>query len=744
MSAAINPSSEPQIEPSALFKQSAPSSASPSQPQASNIQPDRPTSLIPSTNGFNFASNLSQLRTPRARNHQITFHAPAESPSPSRTTQRSLSEPPIPTPPASGAPELGRGTPAIQEEQTTATAELHLQETEAAELPAQSQPHAPLDSQSAQAVETAEISGGRAPHTARSASSRELCPPPTLSQPESNLEPVRPDSRQISVKTGALNDNDEVLQPGVGDSYTVEPSGQSDDSQTRAMENLSLSTGATKTQAGTQNGFDEQRPRPFHEHKPRNQPNGHAHSNRNSVQSISSEDRPLPSVLEEHAFLPLSAHLSRLFLTKEWVDWSIEVNSPVPGLQPIGYMAHGILMARSPTLRQEMRRHLLSNRIDRIISLSPDRYVQPQAFEAALRYLYTESLLTKFEVEEMFASNGEGSDTLTREYQIDVVLSYWMAGLILGLRLVARQAVKLIHEIMDWDVLEFTFQQALTLGERTLKVTAELSNTNPNTPGSSPAGSATPASLPKILRSPFSPSDYSSPASYSDAAPRYLYPAINAVMSKKMKRIVYEFLGQRIDSSRFEMEDPPISILKSYLPDTREYSNSSRYRANPALAAIRFGSMPLAEEDAVPARTPSAMSRDSGHVTSAIMLNLRYTDLRQFCLLLENTIAVQQERGEATDIIDGHASHTVRSAGSQESCPPHGGDLRSWIQKIIAERERRRRKVLSSRTVSNQERLSKEQEWDVVGYEEHIEATDGLLGWELRRNWTGFTLPVRQ
>ena len=530
---------------------------------------------------------------------------------------------------------------------------------------------------------------------------------PPDSQPDPTLEPVELDPISKLIEIDGLHDTGDVFQHGEHPE-TRAPSGGADNSQPLQTKNL-------------MNG---------------NPLNGHERTNRNRVIPISSEQPGL----EEHSLPPLSMHLNGLFTTKEWVDWSIEVSSPDPSLHPVGYMAHGVLMARSPTLRQGMSRHLLSNRMDHVIVLSPDRYIQPPAFEAALRYLYTESLLTKHEVEEIVSNIGEGSDRLTREYHLDIALSYWMAGLILGLRLVTQQAVKLVHEVVDWDILEFTLQQALVLGERTLNVTAELSNSKGFTPGSSSAGSAFEISPQRMPRNPFSASsNYFGPSEYQDATPNYHYSAVNAIMSKKMKRIVLEFLSQHIDPSTFEIEDQPNTILKSYLPETREYSTSSRYRANPALAAIRFGALPLAEDETVPARQ-SAMPRSSEHIASAILLSLEHADLRELCLLLkQHTLAIATTEGTLRAHSSGNRTDDI--AGSTPDRIVHHLDwnLYGWIQKVVAERENRRRKVLKSRTVSNQERLFKQPLWEVVGFEEYVDGTDE--GWELGRSWKGFTLP---
>jgi hypothetical protein len=581
-----------------------------------------------------------------------------------------------------------RGTSDCQEGQTSAKAQAYSQENETAELPDESHPQSVSDSQSVQAV----------------------------SQPESTFEPVVPRSPLGSVKAGSRSHSSDMLQPVAGNSHVIKLVSASNETEMHSVGAFYPSTGSVETRDETQNGFDEQQSHSVHKYEEENQANGHAHSPPSSIHSVPSEHWPLLHDHEEPPEPTLLAHLTSLFTTKEWADWSIEVSSPVTDRDHVGYLAHGMLIARSPTLQQEIRRHLLSHRMERVIIISPDRYIQPQAFEAVLRYLYTERLLTKSEVEETATISGPANEKSTREYQLDVVLSYWMAGLILGLRLVVRQAVKLVREIMGWDVLEFTFYQALKLGEYTFKTTAELSNTHPGRRGGSTADSASAASPVDILQSPFSPSSDIIPTTSVDATSSYRYPAINAMMSQKLKHIVYEFISQRVDMSRFETEEPSDTILKSYLPETREYSNSSSYRSNPALAAIRFGSMPLAE-DVTPTKDPPATLRNSRDATSAILLNLRYGDLYEFSLVLKEVARAL----------------------------PTFGSLHEWIQQVIAERERRRRKVLNSKTVSNQERLSKEHTWNVVGWEEYIETTDDLLaGWELRRKWTGFTLSVRQ
>jgi hypothetical protein len=538
-----------------------------------------------------------------------------------------------------------------------------------------------------------------------------------VAQPESVLEPVEPGP--ISVKVGGLHQSYDAFQSAVEDSDMANLDGESDDRQSIAIPNLNLETGAAERQLETRNGLDKQQSHSIQGYEDGNQPNGHGQSYRSSVHSTPSWYWPLRSDPEEQAVPTVLEQLARLFVTREFADWSIDVSGPYPHLRPFGYFAHGIIMARSPTLRQDMRRQMHSHRIERMIVISPDWYIQPQGFEAVLRYLYTESLLTKQEVEQMSCIGAPENGTPTRDYQHYVLLSYWMAGLILRLPVVADRAVQLVQETMHWDVLEVVFQQALILGERASNPTTDLLTTQPNTPGSSRAGTASAPSSQNLARTPFSPSSADFvPTAYLNATQDFRYPTINAMMSKEIKRIVYEFISQYVDLSNFETDDPSNpAILKSYLPETREYSNSSRYPFNPALAAIRFGDLPLTEETTTSGTATSAIPRSTEQVASAVLLNLKYADLCEFCMVLKNRALRKPTEGSTCD----------------------------WIKKIVAEREKRRCMVLNSKTVSNHERLANGPAWNVVGYEEYVETTDMPVGeWELCRKFVGFNLPVRQ
>lgn len=622
------------------------------------------------------------------------FHATAESSSPSRTTQRSMSDAPNPTPPpdlshirlASTAPESV--TTQYQNNLELPPRQSVTHDTEAAELPNIMESNALYESQTRRSVAKPDLIDG-------SPQSRSALDTLETSGSQGNFDVFQSD----------------VIKPDFAQSlpspYTIQPP---------SMEIPAWLADRPEIQETHVNGTnDAQSPVPRAETD--SLPNAHqAATHFNGVRPAVNGYRPPPPDSEEVSMTTISEHFSRLFLSREWVDWSIEVTSPVKGFSPIGYHAHGVVIARCPALRQKMRQQLLSNRVDHVIIVSPDRYIQPPAFEAALRFLYTEQLLTRSEVEETFVTGGSDAQKLSREYQFDCALSYWMAGSILGLRAVADQGKKLIVHMLNWDVLEIAFQQALILEERSTKFAAELASETPNTPKSS-----TPLSAASPWKSTESSSSEHYTSATSGAAPMfYQYPVINETISRSLKRIVYDFISERLDVSTFDVENPATTILRSYLPQTHEYSNNSRHTPNPALSAIRFGAMPLVDEEIVPVPTQPAIPRTSGQITSAVILNLTFPDLYDLCQTFKEYQITIEQTGK-------------------------GAQLYDWVQQVIGERESRRRKVIESKTVLNQERQSKDQTWHIVGWEEHVQVSNERVGgWELGRTWKGFAIPGRQ
>ena len=157
----------------------------------------------------------------------------------------------------------------------------------------------------------------------------------------------------------------------------------------------------------------------------------------------------------------MTTHLAMLFATKEWADWTIQIISSDSSYPPVAYPAHGVVMSRSSVLRHQMNIRLRARPLNHVIILSPPRYVQPPAFEAALRYLYNEVVLTQEEcarycpIEENNASYGYKS------YRTEFCFSYWLSGYILGLADVMAAGHELLREYLGWDEAELFIKASL-------------------------------------------------------------------------------------------------------------------------------------------------------------------------------------------------------------------------------------------------------------------------------------------
>jgi hypothetical protein len=149
-------------------------------------------------------------------------------------------------------------------------------------------------------------------------------------------------------------------------------------------------------------------------------------------------------------------YLLHLNATKEGVNVLIQVN-PISG-QPFVSYAHSFLLYRSFRLRRLLARQHQAHANENI-TLYPARYIIPHAFEAALRYLYSDGVLGK----EFFTqTHPETSSPKTRIHNLDYLLSYWISAIELGLDPVYAHAENLFREYLSWDVLEIAYKVSLT------------------------------------------------------------------------------------------------------------------------------------------------------------------------------------------------------------------------------------------------------------------------------------------
>ncbi|KAK5467761.1 hypothetical protein LTS15_000734 [Exophiala xenobiotica] len=280
---------------------------------------------------------------------------------------------------------------------------------------------------------------------------------------------------------------------------------------------------------------------------------------------------------------PLQDHLLQLANTKEGVDWAIQVNPP--GAQPYIIYAHSMMMLRSGRLRRLLQRQLPSTSYaGNSVNLYPARYVLPHAFEAALRFLYSDTVLSHL------VQPHPGPDFHAARIQnLDYILSYWVAGIELGIEQVSACAERLLSNYLDWDILDITYKHAADLAN------APVVSSDKNTTGS----------------------DY-------------------VVASNAMVRSILHFLATRMDISKFKLDtnSTPIHTFASRLPQP----DSGRPKQNPALASMVFGSMPSSADMSPTSPQSEIVSTASTFrdtVASNILLNVDFEHLYCFNSILQ-------------------------------------------------------------------------------------------------------------
>lgn len=263
----------------------------------------------------------------------------------------------------------------------------------------------------------------------------------------------------------------------------------------------------------------------------------------------------------------ITEHLLQLSHKKDWADWMVIVTG---GKSPqFATYAHGMVLARSPRLRKIMEREAPGPQ-GNIINLMAPMPISPHAFEAALRFLYSDTVLS---ADGLFPDGPPA-----RINFLPYILSYWVSGVILGIDCVVTRAVQLLRDFIDWDVVEAVLKEADDLG-------AGVNKDN--------------------LRS------------FPD------WPNVVA----QWKAEALQFCAARLNVQGFTLDtDSSSAIIRGRFAELEDRP----MKHNPALASMVFGSMPtltslspvLPQSDvAIPASSPQTGA------ASHILLNVDFQDL---------------------------------------------------------------------------------------------------------------------
>ncbi|KEF58976.1 uncharacterized protein A1O9_03819 [Exophiala aquamarina CBS 119918] len=279
----------------------------------------------------------------------------------------------------------------------------------------------------------------------------------------------------------------------------------------------------------------------------------------------------------------LNEYFLHVAASKEYADWVLQVHSPTTKAQSFPTYAHSILLLRSHRMRRLMTRQ--SSYGTNVIELYPPRYVLPHAFESALRFLYSDSVIAK----DFFLQQPAPVDSqAVRLHHLDYILSYWISGIELGLDIISERAETLLSDYLDWDLVEPAYKAADDIAK------SEISSNSKHMTGT----------------------DY-------------------FVLSGSIVRVILHFLVSRIDVNSFKLDTSSVS---TFLPSRLPLVDDNRARTNPALASMVFGSMPSSM--GVSASSPQLDFLPNGFtpkdtLATKILLNLGFENLYRFNTFLQ-------------------------------------------------------------------------------------------------------------
>lgn len=392
------------------------------------------------------------------------------------------------------------------------------------------------------------------------------------------------------------------------------------------------------------------------------------------------EDAILPPRHMVPSFMiSLSLHLLSLFDLQIQCDQQIMVQVPKPTPDNFYFEGHKLILSRAPLLGSLMySNYTRGNEGGRVTIFWPTGYFNEGAFVMALRYLYSDTVLSIDEIETLTHAGGNQHITRWRASQLMYTITYWLAGLILEAEAVAHQAEAIVRGLVNFDIIGIALTASTELCDHELfggyrnPQDTPMTHRYRNFTGCPPAEPPVDGDLDLANSGPL-------------GHRRKMFETAGR-LGAKLTEIIFGFIASNITFKDFQLDTTlDQTIIKSLLPITRELAE--HYRQVP-VQTLQFGQFPP-QQPAIPVRTLSMRNR----YTSYIMLNLPFGNLKE---------AVKVMRKAAKD-------QKVEDIWVKE-----------FVGKVIAEREARREIVNLSTSVSDAEQFANMAVWRVVGYEETV------------------------
>jgi hypothetical protein len=237
----------------------------------------------------------------------------------------------------------------------------------------------------------------------------------------------------------------------------------------------------------------------------------------------------------------------------------------------------------------------------------PTKYFHETAFSMALRYLYSDSVLSAGQVQNFTHHIANHNIMEWRASQLQFAIVYWLGGLILQAQAVADRAEAIVHGLIAFDIIGF----ALALSFDLLNV--------------------------EILGG-----EHEHEAYNPDQELRVKISDYAEKLGWRLYEMIFTFIASQTTFQDFQLDTTlHQDLIKPLLPITPDLINHYHYHHHQLpIETIQFGQLP-------PQQPPNPAQPLATSCTSAIMLNLPFAKLRAAITLLR-TVATERHQEDAS------------------------------------------------------------------------------------------------
>lgn len=364
---------------------------------------------------------------------------------------------------------------------------------------------------------------------------------------------------------------------------------------------------------------------------------------------------------------PASAYLLRAFKSGEFADYQLHLESPLSRFYAMTFLAHGLVIARSPCLYSRMQFIERAGEQKILTITTGNSFLQPKAFEIAVQNLYGLPLVKESQLaSQVFLTLGHESGGGIRDSggkvascynaRMDFALCYAASGAFLANSSIVRRGIQLAVSAINWETVETALRFGLAASSFTLACADDVQQQEAFNRG-------------------FSENDSvgSSASEHGDAArvanswetsyfvANTLNQGLVEAHAPEVLRKALEFMAESTPSDFELYSDAQPTVMPGRVPDIFGRATSR------ISSVVKFGELGTASDDKPAA---DVLSRETT-VASAIMISLPFKNLRKLFKSMRSRGRLTQKLVE--DVVAERERRRVRALRAFNSRGSGGG-----------------------------------------------------------------------